>query len=82
MNILDQWEAGINDGKVLLEDYEKDRRILCLIDLIRKKDEALNGVCNGYPLSHWDGAQVTGKYYVTPETEKCREAIALTEQLK
>lgn len=74
MNTLDRWEADAKD-KVFTPNWstrdESSERILRLINLVRKKDEALKF----YAELDWK-----------PNTElwqlNAKEALALTEELK
>lgn len=69
-DILSQWEEEANDKTFLGSIVLRDQRILALIDLIRKKDEALKNAVNTLDPSEW------------PVVEVWREALALTEDLK
>lgn len=82
MSTLDQWEAEAEDKKpeyngyshtYFLRDY-KDKRILSLIDLIRKKDELIK--------SWVQQANDLCMPYIINDPDYLQTALELTEQLK
>lgn len=92
-DILSQWEAEANepllrDSMALIQwDYIASNRILALIELIRKKDEALSALFKDYcELAEsewspsWDNEEYMNQRW--PLVKKTKEALALTEQLK
>lgn len=84
--ILDEWEAEAKEDLKEGIGFDGDKkRILALIDLIRKKDEALkfyadDGYIQGRMYGHL--AKRTQEDLIRPKGYRAREALALTEQLK
>lgn len=70
MDVLSQWEAEL--GKI--DCIIVERRFLALIDLVRKKDEAL-----GFYSRYGDFNCSNGCLIITGPA---KEALALTEELK
>lgn len=78
LSMLDQWEAEAKHNlgtheEAWIEDAEK---ILALIDLVRKKDEAL-----AYYAGHCPPFVSVENAYA-PAAGRAKQALALTEELK
>lgn len=69
MGILSQWEADARESSDMVAEPhpDSDKRILILIDLVRKKDDLIR-YCIGPTRD--------------VKTPKLQEALALTEELK
>lgn len=81
MKIIDEWKAEAEE-MIFSEPIVKNTRILALIELIERKDEALIGVAGGFKQFIYTEDEIKHCIIVTPETEKCRKALALTKELK
>lgn len=97
MTTLDEWEAGAKliyqtpaefKAKKVIDVLEVNesawaKRCIALIDLVRKKDEALKKA-DRFMRDGWDGKVRSWKY--RPGWDEAKnaidEALALTEQLK
>jgi formylglycine-generating enzyme len=90
-DILKEWEADAEElysihtnegGTINPEIFERQ---LALIELIRKKDESLNGMLESFEMAskHFP-ARITESLdgYFLGEPEKAKKALALTEELK
>lgn len=93
MSTLDQWEAEAKEEneKIGLDGILRQRKLSyqlrIVIDLVRKKDEALKALFKDYcslAESEWSPDWEDIKYMAEkwPLVAKTKEALALTEQLK